>query len=280
MKQFYYIIIIACVFTSCRSGLRLIDQEDMDTSYTVKKTYPVDEFYVYVFQLCEDLKKTKKKELPKRFCDCKDFTFNQSNKKGIVKIEEIYLLKHRRLDLVLYLTTFSHKYINPGEGFLNDSIVYKDKIVLNEIETIYVGNLDRDAHKISFNGTEKLKDFSFYFDPTVFPEKMLLTKGNMATAENKYSIIESIPLDDVFKNDIVYVKSKYTIDYYENNEYRRSKESFKYQNPSKQEVSSISIASKNDDIEVIFSFKDFPKHYNLRAKRIRYHPAYEAISTD
>lgn len=271
---------MVCVFTSCRSGLRLLDQEDMDTTYKVKKTYPVDAFYVYVFQLCEDFKIKVKKNLPKRFCDCKDFSFNQPATKDIRKIEEIYLLKHKKLDLVLYLTTFSHKYIDSGKGFLNDSLVYKNKIVLNEIETIYIGTLDREAHKISFKGRKKLKDFSFYFDPNVFPDKMLLTKGNMATAENKYSIIESIPLDDVFKNDIEYIQSDYTIEYYENNEYRKSQESFKYQNPSKQEAAAISIVSKNNDIEVVFSFKDFPEYYNLRAKRIRYHPDYGTISEE
>ncbi len=262
MKKLLFLIVLLYAFTSCRSGLDLVNQAYVDKRLKVEKTFPITDFEVYVFSICEDYKVQKKDLLTKRFCDCPENFFNQPETTDIRKVEEIYLLKHKTSDVVFYLTTFSHKYIQKKEGFLNDSTIYKNKIILEEIESIYIGNIDIVAHKISFEGNKKMKDVTFYFDANAFPEKMIVTKGNMTTSENNYSIAETIPLDDVFRNDVTYVQSNYTIDYYKGRNYDKPP----------RHVSEIKIVSKKGKTEVVFSFDDYDWYYKMASKRIRFYP--------
>lgn len=256
------------MLTACQSGLYLVNQEYMDERVKTTKRFDINEFDTYVYNICEDFVVRDKDSLLTRFCDCPEDFFNPTKYKNLKKVEEIYLLKHKTSNLVLYLTTFSHKYIRKGSGFLNDSTIYKDKIILDQVESIYIGNVDRENHKIYFKGTGKRRDITFYFDPAKYPNAVEITKGNMATAENNYSIKNPIPLDAVFANDVRYIKKDYTIDYYKRHNYKTVPH----------HVSMLNIIADEDNIEVVFSFSDFEEHYKLAAKRILYHPNFETIN--
>ncbi|WP_430412554.1 hypothetical protein [Kordia sp.] len=268
MKKVIILVVFLCLFTSCQTGLYLVNQEYMNQRVTQTKSFPVEEFEIYVFDLCEDYEVSSKEELKTRFCDCPSDFYDEAKKRDIRKVEEIYILKHKASNLILYFTTFSHKYILRKEKFLNDQKIYENKIILDQIENIYIGKIDTEKNEIYFKGIDKLRDVTFYFDPAQFPEKILVTKGKMTTAENGYSIKETIPLDDVFRKNVKYIKnSKYTIDYYKGNNYEELPK----------HVSTINIIADEDELEVVFSFNDFEEHYKLASKRIRFYPSFESI---
>ncbi|QHI39050.1 hypothetical protein IMCC3317_44510 [Kordia antarctica] len=266
MKKTIYIISILCVLTSCRSGLYLVDESYVDENKKDTKTFDVANFDVYVFSICEDFTKEGEDSRLERFCDCPEIFFDVTLTKDIRKVEELYVLKHKKTDLILYFTTFSHKYIDRGERFLNKRKIYENTIILEQIEYVYIGNLDATKNKIHFQGNEKLKDVILYFDPNEFPQKLFFTEANMATSENRYSIAEKISLNNIFKQDITYSKSNYKIDYYRK----------KYENEP-YNVNQIKVISKKGELEVVFGFKNFEQYYKMAAKRIRYSPSYESI---
>lgn len=281
MKNFFYITILALLIQSCgKSGLSTVVPSYPTKSYLdrgvklVPKvyTYEVADFDIYVYNICQKIGKGVDNE---RFCSCPDDFFNGLNTKIFKKVEEIYLLKHRNTDLVLYLTTFSHKYIKEGRGFLNDPRYYKDKIVLDQIEYVYIGQLIENQNIIHFPNVKNNQDIILHFDYKQYQidNKLMMLEGNIATAENRYNVYEPINLTGIFSDTISYKHSpNYSIDFYKNNGCIGSSDC-----PVKN-IKTINIISRKGKTEIIFIPSD-PKErlYKIASKRIKYAPNFYLI---
>ncbi len=273
MKKLKYII-LALVLISCRTGLDLVEDSyyyhvDKTTKHKAKiplKTYGLNGFDTYVFNICEKL---KPKKIEQRFCECPEDFYDINLEKDLQKVEELYLLKHKKTDIVIYLTTRSHKYIRKDGGFLNDRRYYENNIVLDQIEMVYVGRFDDISNVIHFPSFDDKKDIILHFEPLVFPKELLFINANIATAENDYSIVEPISLIDLFNQPFSYKKRDYSFSYYHGNNDMSSVK------PKK--VDSVKLFAKNGKIEFAFSFENLDKDYKMSQKRIKYLPNFYLI---
>lgn len=265
------LLICAVIFFSSCSSLRLVDENEF-SKYKKIKRFNVSDFQTYIFNICEkysdDIASTE------RFCDCPDDFFEIAQEKKIRKVEELYILSHRKTDLVLYLTTTSHKYIyKEADGFLNDPKKYKNNIVLNEIENIYIGRKDTIAGFIHFPSYKDSNDIILHFDKEKFPKEIFLTSGNLATAENDYDISEEIPLDSLFNQELVYKFQKNTtLKYYKKD----------IDNPNKEIVNvldRIFITSKKGEVKTLLGFKKDTSLYQYTKLKVKYHPNFSLIQT-
>lgn len=211
MKKLILIIGAIIFITSCSSRLYKIKELNLDRPGIHSKTYHLNEFKVYILGLCENTALDNK---DKRFFNCPRNYFARK-RKDTLKIEEVYLLYHQQLNLGLYLTTFSHTNLKDSTGFLNDEKIYKNKIVLNEIEYGYIGQIDTTSNWIHFPSQEKNPDVILHYDRNLFPDKILINEANIATAENKFSIDEKINLTRVFREPLAYIQNNYRLVFYE-----------------------------------------------------------------
>ncbi len=270
MKKILVVISTALFTISCTS-FRIIDKEEMKT-YNNQKNFNVTDFKIYVFNICE--KYADDVEGTDRFCECPEDFFDVAISGKIRKVEELYMLIHRKTDLVLYLTTTSHKYIyKTADGFLNDPKKFKNNIVLNEVENIYIGRKDTVAGYIHFPSHKDINDIILHYDKTKFPDQIFLTTANLATAENNYDISEEIPLDSVFNQDLVYKYQKnLSLSYYE-----------KALGQPRGEIplilDRIAITSKKGKVEILLGFENRENLFQLSKMKIKYHSNYSLIQT-
>lgn len=275
MKKYVLFLISVIIYISCRSGLYKVSPNyihKIKNNEKLKvdvKSFSLEEFDTYVYNICELIGEEINND---RFCDCpEDFFQIAEEKEFIKKVEEVYLLKHKHTDLVFYLTTMSHKYIQPKSGFLNERKYYENKIVLDQIEYIYIGQFEENNNWIFFANPKNNKDIILHYNEHTFPKELEIITANIATSENKYEIYEPINLtDSVFKNPLIYkLNNNYNIDFYENKNRIRG---------ARKETDSIHIISKKGEIEIVFTPKDTSKlGYKLTGKRIRYRPNYFLI---
>jgi len=279
MKKYSFLIIIIILCLSCKSGLYTVAPDYLEESYSKYQidyspkvlSYDINGFHIYVYNICE----RTDSEIDKndRFCNCPEDFFNKSKNPEIKKVEEVYILKHQHSDLVLYFTTFSHKYIGEKKGFLNDPSHYQNKIVLDQIEYIYIGRFNKDANWIHFPSAKNTEDIILHFDPDYFPGELAFIKANVSTSENRYNNYEPIVLNGVFKDELVYKLSpSYSIDFYKNN--RRIGD---LKVPVKN-IKTINIISRKGKTEIVFSPEDPNQRlYKMASKRIRYKPNFSII---
>lgn len=263
MKKISILIVISFLTFSC-SSLKPIAKKELE-EYKNAKKFNKNDFKIYVFNMCEKYSKDVKNT--ERFCECPDDFYDVAKQDQIKKIEELYLLMHRKTDLVLYFTTKSHKYIYEDlKGFLNDPNIYKDNIALEQIEGIYIGRYDINNHLIHFPSYKDRNDIILHFDENEYPKQILFKKANVATAENDYDISEPIILDSVFKEKLTYkLKNDFSIKYYK-------KQITKV-------VDKMFITSKKGKVNISFGFNDFDGFYKLNSKKIKYYPNYSLIQT-
>lgn len=268
MKKVSVFIAITLFTFSC-SSLKLIENDEL-LEYKKIKKYNITDFKTYVFNICEKYGDTI--DNSKRFGECTDDFFDVAQKKEIRKVEELYLLSHRKTDLVLYFTTTSHKYIyKEPNGFLNDPEKFKNNIVLNEIENVYIGRKDTIAGFIHFPSYKDSNDIILHFDKEKYPENIFLTSANLATAENDYDISEEIPLDSVFNQKLVYKYNKnMTIKFYKKAKSRQEKE-------IAMELDGIFITSKKGKVEILLGFSNNEKLYQYSKMKVKYHPNFSLI---
>lgn len=229
------------------------------------KRFNTNDFKTYVFNLCESYK--KEVDNAERFCECPENFYDIAKQDSIKKIEELYLLKHRKTDLVLYFTTKSHKYIsNEQKGFLNDRELFENNIVLKDIESIYIGRYDDDSKLIHFPSQKNQNDIILLFEKYEYPDKIVFHEANIATAENKYDISTPISLKSIFKEELIYNReNNYNISY-------TYKDTLRI-------VDRIFITSKKGEIGLTFGFKNLNSFYEVKNKDIKYHPNYSLIQT-
>ena len=276
MKKHVLFIVLITLLQSCKSGLYTVPNTYLTEKHCQGKvmiapkvlSYNVTDFDIYVYNICE---RTDQEVDNNRFCDCPDKFFDKIKNPKLKKVEEIYLLKHKTTDLVLYFTTFSHKYIKEKEGFLNDEKYYKNKIVLDQIEFLYIGRFDENKNLIHFPNAKNNEDIILHFHPNDLPKNLTLLKANISTSENRYEIYEPIDLKNVFSENISYKLSpNFTIDFYKNNN--------RIGEIKVKKIETINIISRKGYTEVIFSPKDTnEKLYKMASKRIKYMPTFSLI---
>ena len=228
-----------------------------------EKRFDVNEFEIYVFNICEKYAPTV--DPVERFCKCPDNFFDVAKQDSIRKIEEVYFLIHKTKDLVIYLTTNSHKYISKKQrGFLNDRTKYEDKINLNQIEFAYVGRIIRNENRIDFEHPGKKKGMKLQYSSTDYPNKLLIKSGHIATAENDYSITSPIQMDNVFYTELSYNNSTCDIVYFRKEEQLN--------------VNTISFSKKKEKLNLIFRFQNNSETmYKMGTNRLRFRSSFEDI---
>ncbi|MBQ4819622.1 hypothetical protein [Aquimarina sp. MMG016] len=280
MKKYIVLIFLGLLLSSCsRTGLSIIKQDYLTKEYSLHKekfvpevlSYEVSEFDIYVYNICEKTNDTI--DYTERFCNCPQDFYDKTNNPNMKKVEEVYILNHQNSDLVLYFTTFSHKYIKEGEGFLNDPKHYKDRIVLDQVEYVYIGRLNAIEHWIHFPSAKNEEDIILHFDPDSLPNELCFIEANISTSENRYNNYKPIPLGGVFKDALEYrLSPKYAIDFYKNpNKIRDSKITAK-------NIQTINIISRKGATEIVFIPEDPTERlYKMASKRIRYKPNFSII---
>lgn len=259
MKKLTIYIILLGITASCGSGLYELKEIKPGKGEKVElKSFNLDDFEVFTYDMCECIKSEVDND---RFANC-DLNFHNLPKTdSIVKVEETYLLKHVKSNFVIYLTTFSHKYLRLKDGFLNNSSVYKDKIVLDEIEYAYIGNHNKNDNWIHFPNKDNGEDIILHYNRAKYPASFLIEEANIATAENDYATDTKIPLTTVFKQPVEFIRKDYVPIFYEGK--IGSKNSFL--------PKCINVLSRNGDVEIIFGcIPSDTNYFKISNKKIRY----------
>ena len=264
MREFILILFIAQIALSCGSGLYKTSQLHLEDKGVLLKEYKIDNFEVYTYGICED---SEQEINNKRFFNCPE-NFFATERKDTLKVEEVYLLRNKISNLVLYITTFSHKYITKSKGFLNDKKIYEDKIILNQIEYAYLGKIDTVSNWIHFPNQKNDKDIILHYNQNEFPNKISVVEVNIATAENDYTTDEKINLNSIFREPLEYLKKRDTIKFYEG----------KIGKSPILTPKCLNIISRNGKIEVVFGCKDRDSlFFKVSNKKVLYHPNFFLI---
>ncbi|MEM6687086.1 MAG: hypothetical protein AAF617_15000 [Bacteroidota bacterium] len=263
MKKIYIIASLVLLAIGC-SPWNSMNKAELEEYKNLKK-FDANDFRIYVFNLCE--KYAKEVENIERFCKCPDDFYNVALKDSVKKIEELYLLLHRKTDLALYFTTESHKYIREDlTGFLNSPALHENKIALEKVESIYIGRHDDSNDLIHFPSYQDEKDIILHYTKDQSTGEIFFYQGNIATAENDYDIAEPILLDSVFNEKLIYkLAPEYRIAYH-NAEMTAN-------------ADWIFIFSDRGKVGITFGFSNLDDFYKVESDRIRYHPNYSLIQT-
>jgi hypothetical protein len=258
MKNIIYLL-ISFLIISCGSGLYTAEKLNLKDNNLLSHNFSINDFMLYAYSMCED---SKQETNNRRFFNCPQNFYDIPEEQKILKVEETYLLINSSKNIVIYLTTFSHKYIY-SNGFLNNREIYEDKIVLNQIEYAYIGTIEPESNQIHFPGRGKRKDIILYFDPKEYPKTIHLLDGNIATAENHYTIDQKIDLSNVFKHPIKFNTSVvYQIQFYN----KKSETKLVY------DVDSLNIIYRKDKVELVFGSQNAESpHYKISNKKIRFY---------
>ncbi len=140
MKKYISIVLFLYVCISCGKS-HYYAFASLPDDYKIKKPIKLENYDVYTFKMVKDVKGT----LP---IEERPFTNSVQHKEPHLVYEELYLLLNKYNKEVLYMTTFSHKYIYEGGAFNckeNDSIIY-----FNQVEYIYQGVQDSLTNEFRF----------------------------------------------------------------------------------------------------------------------------------
>lgn len=265
MKKIIIFIVTLIIISSCGSGLYKTTQLNLDKEGVLMKTYNLDEFDIYTYNICEDATKETNN---KRFSNCQENFYDIAENDTILKVEEVYLLRHRQSDVIIYLTTFSDKYLEYKKGFLNDRLIYENKIILNKVEYAYIGKIDSISNWIHFPSQNDGKDIILHYAKNSFPKSIELIEANIATAENNYTTDEKINLDKVFRQSVVYKKGDYEIEFFAK----------KIGNSLSYLPKCLNIISRQGKVEVVLGCNDSDAlFFKISNRKVRYSTNYFII---
>lgn len=181
-------IVVISVFISCKSTFISL----YELPENIKKI-PLSDYDLYTFQMvvndeCSSVPASKR-----------PFENSVNNNSDFIVYEELYLLLHKKKKEVLYLTTFSHKYIYDNGVFNkkeNDSL-----ISFNQIEYLYEGIVDEVNKEFVFKNPvnsllralyikyEKVDDIvTFKIVPNVHPSKDIRKNKPSIDLESLFSV--------------------------------------------------------------------------------------------
>jgi hypothetical protein len=258
MRKIILLIVTLIILSSCGSGLYKTTQLNLGKEGVLLKAYKLDEFDIYTYNICENATNETNNE---RFSNCRENFYDIAENDSILKVEEVYLLRHRQEDVIIYLTTFSDKYIEHKKGFLNDRTIYENKIILNKVEYAYIGKIDTTLNWIHFPNQNNGQDIILHYDRNSFPESIDLIEANIATAENNYTTDEKINLDKVFRQSVDYKKRDYEVQFFE----KKIGRSLSYL------PKCLNIISRQGKVEVVFGCSDSDSlFFKISNRKIRY----------
>lgn len=258
MNKLYYILplLIVFIFSSC-SSYKKINSKRFNKFNTID-TYNVADFNIFTFNICESYHKDV--GATARFEICPSNFHEVSSQNKIKKVEELYLLKHKNSDLIIYMTTFSHKYIRNQKGFLNDSLSYKNKLYLRDTEYIYVGKVDSAQNSIQYKKQKKGSDMIWHLSESIETNQIIKIKEvNIETIENKGNFDKKIPLNKVFSIPFDFKLSNYEL------LNKRSK------NKSEAINKIYFIKNKKNKIEVVFEMSNTNGGYRFPSRKVIYY---------
>ena len=262
MRKIIILVFTLVIISSCGSGLYKATQLNLDQEGVLSKSYDLDEFDIYTYCICEDAKQETNN---KRFFNCSDSFHDIPVRDTILKVEEVYLLKHKKSDIILYLTTFSDKYIEHKKGFLNDRSIYENKVILNKLEYAYIGKMNTTLGWLQFPDQKGGEDVILHYNQSSFPDSIEVIEANIATAENKYTTDEKISLANVFRQPLVFNKRNYELEFYEKG----------IGNSVSHFPKCVNIISMKGKVEVVFGCKELDTlFFKISNRKVRYNTNY------
>ncbi len=215
MKKLAYTccyLVMICLF-SCTSYYKINPSffHDLEAKRSaVSPGFPISDFDILTFNICEYY--IMNIDGTERFVDCPLNFFEISARDSIKKVEELYLLKHRFSEMVLYITTFSHRYIGKQKGFLNDPEAYNNKFYLRDTEYIYIGKYGNSDHSIIFKKQGSAAEMIWYLNEALSHEQVnTVTDIDLETTENAGSKDKRVRLEKVFSVPFNFGPSAYTL---------------------------------------------------------------------
>ena len=255
IKAHLLLITVALISISCLRPYTMVNQKNFKAK-SVVETINMDEFEIFTFNICESYK--DEIDGAERFIKCPNNFFDISAKDKIKKVEELYLLKKKNSNLVIYATSYSHKYIGKQKGFLNDRENYENKFYLKQTEFIYIGRLDATQKVISFH-LQKRNDVPMIWhlsSPLNNADSLNIEKVNIETVENTGSYLDK-PIDiiEVFNLPLTFYRSNYALkDYIEGSQ-----------------VSKLYVVARDEKKELIFETDSLSKRYRFPARLVKYY---------
>lgn len=144
MKHILIIIMLMTWVYSCNSEYKLLKDN------RPVRTIDISTYKLYQFSMYRDKSSDGDK------LTYPEFTANKKPNSTVYEI--LYLLRDTISNKVIYLTTYSHKYLYRNSGVFNTPI-YKQNLVFNDLDHIYLGKESTEVDPIT---NESLKKFSFY----------------------------------------------------------------------------------------------------------------------
>lgn len=215
-----YLIILILVISSCSafkgfkcnfsSTCYTIFREGNNSSFTSfsnenKTNFSFEDYNTYVLSLCEDssfLKEGQIEDLP--YPVIENCRTNTSKK----IIEQNYLLYPKKDGdkNVIYITSFSHKYIDPDCGVFNCK-EFRNKYFIEDIDYVYIGTLD-DANNITFSSkNEGASTWAIKANK----DSIILKSISLPSISGKPR--NNLNLEKIFATDLVFYKEEMELQY-------------------------------------------------------------------
>lgn len=196
-RIFYFGIFI--FFQACKPTFQPIQNVDSSARH-----FEIADFDLYTFTLV----------LEREDCDMpsqKHLKFSQKTEleEGDLVYEELYLLLEKEGNTVLYLTTFSHKYIYEGGVFNN--LHSKTSVSINEADFLFIGTKEKEAVVFKNPKHEDLCEMQLNFSQE--NDTLLLRQITNNYPLKKKNPNKFIEMDSVFAVDIKFIKDERSFTY-------------------------------------------------------------------
>ncbi len=146
MKRYLFLAIVLHLLFSCKSDYKLLNK-NRDT-----RKIDLTSYKLYQFTMYRDKTSDRDKLMNP------EFTAVPKDSSTVHEI--LYLLRDSLSNKVIYLTTYSHKYLYRNRGVFNDPI-YKENLIFNDLDHLYLGKESREV-AVSKGDTLHRYKFSFY----------------------------------------------------------------------------------------------------------------------
>ncbi len=226
-------------------------------------SWDIEQLNIYVFNICEY---DDTRNGAERFRPCPVDFFTKIQSDSPKKVEELYILKDPASDVLIYMTTFSHRNIRSQKGFLNDIEKYKNKFYLSDIEFIYVGKSKPMKDTVSFKKQKSSKkvadkdyDILWHLREPIDAASVISVKAvNVATVENKGNSDKAIPWSSMFSVPFEFNAAAYQL----LGKRRTSEPIF---------IDKVYFVSKdNEKYKILFTAKNSEKNYLFGARKVPY----------
>ncbi len=225
----------------------------------VKDKIQLTDYNIYVMRLCE-MRNTLGH---KRFFLCnvnKSMAELQTNN-DIQVVEELYALQHKNsLEQILYFTTKINTNARKKSGLFNAPL-YKDFILVNDIESIYFGELYQ-GRALSFYAPDEILNFTI--NPTKVPDGFKVDSILSISGGHNQINGEPIKISKLFGIDISFIKTDRQLGY----------------KKRKQEIVLIGLLELNGRRIAFKTLNNEVKHELSQAKRLKYHPDFREKQSD